>query len=178
MAIKPLIPPNTDIKARPAIARYKYKAISSDFIINHLTNTMKTTFLTLALIPAAFAAQGIKLYNQVQANSADENRLYAVVDNNDGCSNACDGDRRHVFFEVPNWGEGAQFARFTDPRSNGDTWLNIHGEDGSDSTWQVFYEGGNGEPIGWCQKTGDVSCECGDGVTHKAWAFAWCNMYQ
>lgn len=138
---------------------------------------MKTTFFTLALIPVAYAAQGIKLWNQNQCGmSLDKRRIYVTVDNDNGCDDACNRRGRHAFFDVANWEDGANNARFTDPRAGDDAWLNIRPE--SDSTWGVYRENGDNTRIGWCQKTNDVTCDCGTDTVNNANAFAYCDMYQ
>ncbi|CAN3370486.1 hypothetical protein DICA3_F33210 [Diutina catenulata] len=140
---------------------------------------MKTAFITLALIPIAFAAEGIKLWNQGGNFNADEMRCYATIDNNSGCNDACKRNgARHVFFDASHWWAGTHNGKFTDPRKGDDVWLDIHPE--SDTTWGVYHKGGDGTRIGWCQKTNDKSCECDFvGVsTGSASAFAYCEMYE
>lgn len=138
---------------------------------------MKTSILALALLPTAFAAEGIKLWKARKQGYVvvEEERCYATVDNDDGCSNACNRENaRHAFFDVSKWQEGANFARFTDPRAGTDKWLNIWPDKGRE--WNVFIEGGDGKVIGHCYPTNDKSCFCGK-TANYANAFAYCTMY-
>ncbi|CAN3364984.1 hypothetical protein DICA4_E21858 [Diutina catenulata] len=138
---------------------------------------MKTTILSLALIPVVFAAEGIKLWQQDTNTDGNEMRCYATVDNNNGCMNACKRNgARHAFFNTAQWWAGTHFGYFTDPRKGKNDWLDIHPE--SDTTWGVYHKGGDGTRIGWCEKTNDKSCECTrDFRKSSAAAFAYCVMF-
>lgn len=137
---------------------------------------MKTSILTLALVPAVIAASGIKLWKTKPGSfiSFEDTRCYATVDNDYGCQKACQkNDARHVFFNEANWLDNVSFGKFTDPRGSASYWLNIWPDD-EKNTWGVYVEGGDGKKIGLCKKTSDVECKCNEG---SASGFAWCEMY-
>lgn len=135
---------------------------------------MKTTFLTLTLIPAALAAELIKMWKTSPGDWLPTmgTRCYATVANSDGCQNACALNARHVFFDKSNWWEHAQFGRFTDPRAGTDKWLNIWPD--GDQNWGVFIEDGDGKRIGNCKIANDGNCKCANEA--QAMAFAICEM--
>ncbi|CAN3478573.1 hypothetical protein DICA0_E10000 [Diutina catenulata] len=137
---------------------------------------MRIELLTLTLLPSAFAAEWIKLWKRESKGLFGSTRCYATVDDNFGCNKICDWDGRHVSFDNKDWTDSAKFGRFTDPRANTDTWLNIWPDPDSDKKWGVYYEGEEGKKVGECEIVDDKQCSCGNGVSVRS--LAYCRMYQ